>query len=189
METINDRIAICVRESGLTKTDFAEKIKVSQAYVSALCAGKYNPSERIIANICREFEINEKWLKYGEEPKKIELSRKDELERFVKDTLKDDSSFRCKLISVLARMSQEEWELLERKAWELIEETTGAVKLKKVQPAKQQPHTPTIEEQALAEAEKYKNEVLFPQILAEKVAQAGASSEFSEGKNGVGIAT
>gem|GEM_PF-707200 len=157
METINDRIAICVRESGLSKTEFAKKINVSQQYVSALCAGKYNPSDRTIADISREFEINEKWLKYGEEPKKIKQSLKDELERFVKDTLKDDSSFRCKLISVLARMSREEWELLERKAWELIEETTGAIKsdteiIKKthtwggVQSTKQQPYTPTIEE-------------------------------------------
>ena len=33
MQTINDRIAIILRESGMTKTAFAESLRVSQQYI------------------------------------------------------------------------------------------------------------------------------------------------------------
>lgn len=66
METINERILQCVRSSGLTKTEFAKRLKITQAYVSALCSGKKTPSDRTIADICRVFNINEEWLRNGE---------------------------------------------------------------------------------------------------------------------------
>ena len=66
METINDRIAWCVKDSGLTKTAFAEKINVGQSFVSQLCSGVKMPSDRTIADICREFNISEVWLRTGE---------------------------------------------------------------------------------------------------------------------------
>lgn len=66
METINERISWCVKDSRLTKTAFAEKINVTQQYVSNLCLGKKSPSDRTIADICREFNISEVWLRTGE---------------------------------------------------------------------------------------------------------------------------
>ncbi len=66
METINDRIAWCVKDSGLTKTAFSERLNVSQAFISQLCSGSKMPSDRTIADICREFNISEVWLRTGE---------------------------------------------------------------------------------------------------------------------------
>ena len=66
METINDRIAWCVKDSNLTKTAFAEKINVSQSFISRLVSGEKVPSDRTIADICREFNISEVWLRTGE---------------------------------------------------------------------------------------------------------------------------
>ena len=66
METINDRIAWCVKDSNLTKTAFAEKINVSQSFISRLVSGEKVPSDRTIADICREFNISELWLRTGE---------------------------------------------------------------------------------------------------------------------------
>ena len=53
MEAINDRIAWCVKDSKLTKTAFAEKINVSQSFISRLVSGEKVPSDRTIADICR----------------------------------------------------------------------------------------------------------------------------------------
>ena len=78
MGTIAERIAQCVNESGLTKTAFAEKIKVTQQYVSNLCLGKKIPSDRTIADICREFDVNENWLRTGEGPPYVGRSRDEE---------------------------------------------------------------------------------------------------------------
>lgn len=66
MENINDRIAWCVKDSKLTKTAFAEKINVSQSFISRLVSGEKVPSDRTIADICREFNVSELWLRTGE---------------------------------------------------------------------------------------------------------------------------
>ena len=66
VEAINDRIAWCVKDSKLTKTAFAEKINVSQSFISRLVSGEKVPSDRTIADICREFNISEVWLRTGE---------------------------------------------------------------------------------------------------------------------------
>lgn len=81
METINDRIAWCVKDSKLTKTAFAERINVSQQFVSNLCLGKTNPSDRTIADICREFNISEVWLRTGEGEPHIQRDQDEEFER------------------------------------------------------------------------------------------------------------
>lgn len=81
MDTINDRIAWYVKDSKLTKTAFAERIKVSQQFVSSLCLGQTNPSDRTIADICREFNISEEWLRTGNGEPHI---RRDEDEEFIK---------------------------------------------------------------------------------------------------------
>jgi transcriptional regulator with XRE-family HTH domain len=80
VEAINDRIAWCVKDSKLTKTAFAEKINVSQSFISRLVSGEKVPSDRTIADICREFNISELWLRTGEgEPH----TQKDEDEEFL----------------------------------------------------------------------------------------------------------
>lgn len=80
MEAINDRIAWCVKDSELTKTAFAEKINVSQSFISRLVSGEKVPSDRTIADICREFNISELWLRTGEGEPHIQ---KDEDEEFL----------------------------------------------------------------------------------------------------------
>ena len=66
MNTINERIARVVSESKLSKTAFAGKINVSQQYISKLCRCGV-PSDRTITDICREFNVNETWLRTGKD--------------------------------------------------------------------------------------------------------------------------
>lgn len=65
MDSISERIAWCVEDSKLTKTAFGERINVTQQHISNLCLGKKLPSDRTIADICREFSISEVWLRTG----------------------------------------------------------------------------------------------------------------------------
>ena len=58
METINDRISWCISDSGLTKTAFAEKLNVSQPFISKLASGASIPSDRTIADICSKSADN-----------------------------------------------------------------------------------------------------------------------------------
>lgn len=80
MDTINERIAWCIKDAGIKKAKFARRLNLSQPFVSELCSGKNNPSDRTIADICREFNISELWLRTGEGEPHIQ---KDEDEEFL----------------------------------------------------------------------------------------------------------
>ena len=123
MNSISDRISWCVKESGLTKTAFADKINVTQQYVSNLCLGKKIPSDRTIADICREYDVNEDWLRTGRGDPYIQLSRDEELAHFFGEVMKgEDPDFRRRLLSVMSRLTTDEWALLEQMAWKLVDE-------------------------------------------------------------------
>ena len=81
MKTINERISACIEDSGLTKTAFADKINVSQSFVSRLASGDKIPSDRTIADICEKFDISEKWLRTGEGPMHIEIDKDEQFDK------------------------------------------------------------------------------------------------------------
>ena len=122
MSSLNNRISRLIESLGIKKTTFAEKLNVSQAFVSQLCSGVSQPSDRTIADICREFNVNEDWLRTGEGEMFLRRSRNEELAAFMGDLLRDAPDFRHRLITVLSRLSTEEWALLEQMADKLIAE-------------------------------------------------------------------
>lgn len=126
MQTMADRISWIIQDSGLTKTAFAEKINVSQPFVSQLTAGTSVPSDRTIADICREFKISEAWLRTGDGDPKPILSRDEELAAFFGDVLADQSDFKRRLLTVLSKLDVEEWALIERMANKLAQEELAA---------------------------------------------------------------
>jgi len=55
-----------------------------------------------------------------------EMSREDELSVFFGDVLRDDDSFRQRLISMLARLDTSDWEELEHMARKMLQDKTAA---------------------------------------------------------------
>ena len=117
---MKDRIASIVKESGLTKAKFAEKINVSAAFVTMMCSGASSPSDRTIADICREFRINETWLRTGEGPMRVEINQHDRLERFFDDVLTGAPDARSDLLAAMAKLPPEFWEMLANCAREIV---------------------------------------------------------------------
>lgn len=100
MVNISDRISQVVKESGLTKTAFAKRINISQPYLSQLCGGGYTPSDRTIADICREFHVRREWLETGEGP--MRLPEPDEDLDYINILMKDcDSPFKDLIRAIL----------------------------------------------------------------------------------------
>lgn len=123
METMADRISKVIRDKEKTKTAFSDRINVSQAFVSQMCSGLKVPSDRTIADICREFDVNEDWLRTGQGDPYIQLSRDEELAQFFGEVMKgEDPDFRRRLLSVMSRLTTDEWALLEQMAWKLVDE-------------------------------------------------------------------
>lgn len=53
------------KELELTQRAFAEKIGAKQNTIATYEMGRNNPSDPIIRSICREFGVNEEWLRHG----------------------------------------------------------------------------------------------------------------------------
>ena len=121
MNAMNERIEICIKDSGLNKTAFAKKLGVTQPFISKLCSGVSQPSDRTISDICREFRINETWLRTGEGEMHLPVNRDQAITDFMADILKGSPDFRTKLVGVMARLSVEEWDMLEHRARELAD--------------------------------------------------------------------
>lgn len=73
------RINKIITDSGLTKTDFGKRINLSQGMVSRISTGTAIPSDRTLADICREFCVNRFWLETGDGEPYVKLSRSEEL--------------------------------------------------------------------------------------------------------------
>lgn len=123
MSDINTRIAAVIQASGLTKTAFAERLNVSQSFISRLAIGASVPSDRTIVDICREFGVNERWLRTGEGEMLMHLSREEEIMRFAATVIRDPSSeFQRQALAVLAKLTPEQWRLMEEMARKLLQE-------------------------------------------------------------------
>lgn len=115
METINQRIDFLIRDIGITKTKFAEKLHVSSQFVSSLCSGAKQPSDRTIADIAREFGVSLAWLQCGEGEMYVKRSANEELGLLVANIMSDaDDSFRKRFVTLLMALPPEDWGKIER---------------------------------------------------------------------------
>lgn len=112
MEDLGQRINRIIRELGIKKIEFAERINVSQAFVSQLTKGVSQPSDRTILDICREFNVNEEWLRTGQGEMFRPKSRNEELSEFFLNAVEEGPSIKTALLAVMARLSEDQWALL-----------------------------------------------------------------------------
>lgn len=119
---MNERIKKLRKALGLTQQKFADEIGVKQNTVAQYEIGRNPPTDTVISLICLEFRVNEEWLRTGEGEMFIQLSRDEELAAFFGDLLAGEPDFKQRLMSVLARLSEDEWALLEKMAESLASE-------------------------------------------------------------------
>ena len=64
-DILKDRIKKVRKYCNLTQTDFGTKIGVKGNTVTGYETGLRTPSDAVILSICREFNVNEDWLRNG----------------------------------------------------------------------------------------------------------------------------
>ncbi len=112
MSTINERLGKVVSASGLSKTAFAKRINVTQQYVSKMVV-EGMPSDRTISDICREFGVDEVWLRHGEGEMLRPRSRKDAISAYMGQLLGNQrSEFEEDIIEFMANTRPEFWDML-----------------------------------------------------------------------------
>ena len=119
---LNERIKEVRLSLGLSQDEFGRRLGVTRGAITNIELNKVTPKPLFVNLICREFHVNEVWLRTGEGDMFTPQTRETELSDFLADMLNEAPDFRHRLISVLSRLSTDEWELLERMAQKLVEE-------------------------------------------------------------------
>lgn len=111
---MKERIKQIRKEERLTQIEFGERIGVKGNTITNYETGLRNPTDAVIKAICREFNVNETWLRTGDGDMFIQLTRDEQIEQFVGELLKDeDDSFKRRIISGLAALDAAGWQVLE----------------------------------------------------------------------------
>lgn len=113
--SINERIKEVRTHVGLTQQEFADKIKVKRNTVATYEMGRSNPSDSALSLICKEFDVNEGWLRNGIGEMFIKKTKDEQIASFLGDIEKtDDNDFKRRLVSALAQLDDVGWDEMEK---------------------------------------------------------------------------
>ena len=111
---MKDRIKKIRKELDLTQQKFADRIGVKQNTVAQYEMGRNIPIDTVIALICREFNVNEEWLRTGQGEPFIQKTKNQIITDFAGDLINEPESFKTRLIEGLAKLDPSDWEDIER---------------------------------------------------------------------------
>lgn len=114
METVGERIKSVRNMLNLTQQAFSERLGLKRNTIGSYEINAGVPSDRTISDICREFGVNEVWIRTGEGEPFQEETRQEQIMRFATQTVKGSDEFRKAFVSMLAKMDADDWENLEK---------------------------------------------------------------------------
>ena len=110
---MHERIKKLRKILDLTQQEFADRIGIKRNTIANYETGRNEPVDSVIALICREFNVNEDWLRDGTGEMFIVQTRDEQIAAFIGGIqMNEEDSFKRRLISVLANLKEEQWELL-----------------------------------------------------------------------------
>lgn len=119
---MNDRIKAIRAALKLTQAEFGKRLGLSQNYIWMIERGDRTPSDRTLMDLCREFSVNEVWLREGVGPMFVERSRRDDLFDYARRILGGDlSDTEAAVLAVMAETTPEEWELFAAKVRAIVD--------------------------------------------------------------------
>lgn len=113
-QKLNERLKKLRKTLDLTQQEFADRIGSKRNTIAKYETDTNVPSAAVISLICREFNVNENWLRTGEGDMFMEMSRDEQIEKFIGDLLHgEEDSFKRRLISGLTALDENGWKVLE----------------------------------------------------------------------------
>lgn len=133
---MNERIKELRKSLGLTQEQFAKRLGIKRGAVANYEIGRNNPIDAVVSLICREFNVNESWLRTGEGEMFVQNARIEEVTALIDEFLATESeNFRRRFAAALSRLDVDAWEAIEEFSRALVEEQAS----KEEPPAPAQP--------------------------------------------------
>lgn len=127
---MNTRIKELRKAKKLSQEKFGERLGMSRDQINNVENGRAAVTEFLIKAICREFKVNEIWLRTGDgEPFDNDVSREVEMTELFAELMSDrPEAFRTRLVTTLLRFRPDgpEWAILE-KIYENIKKEADAM--------------------------------------------------------------
>lgn len=109
---MKERIKKIRKSNKLTQQEFADILGIKQNTVASYEMGRIGISDAVINSICREFSINEDWLRYG--TGEMYIPTADKLESYLGMISKGDDDFIKDIIEVYMELDQTSKEALKQ---------------------------------------------------------------------------
>ena len=112
---MNERLKKLRKNLDLKQQEFANKIGIARGNIGAYEVGKNAPSDAVISLICKQFNVDENWLRTGEGEMFIKQTRDEQIASFI-GTIQsnEDDSFKKRFVSMLSALDESDWEVLEK---------------------------------------------------------------------------
>lgn len=120
---IGERIEILRKDLSMSRRVFGERLGVSESVIVNIEYDRLKRPEQkesLYKLICKEFNVNEEWLRTGNGEMFVPLTRNQLITDFATDLIMEDNTFKKRLVEALAKLDENEWEVLEKLAESLI---------------------------------------------------------------------
>lgn len=112
---MHERLKTLRKTLDLTQQEFASLIGIKRNTIATYESGRNEPIDAVISLICREFNVNEEWLRTGNGEMFIQIDKDDELMMWAGRLLLNESdSFKRRFVGVLSTLTESDWETLKK---------------------------------------------------------------------------
>ena len=122
---IGERIEILRKDLSMSRRVFGERLGVSESVIVNIEYDRLkrpDQKESLYKLICKEFNVNEEWLRTGNGEMFIQLTRDQLITDFAADLIMENDTFKKRLVEALAKLDESEWAVLEKIAKELAKD-------------------------------------------------------------------
>lgn len=122
---MNARIKAVRKELGLSQDEFGRRLGLTRGAITNIEYNKTEPKPLFISLLCKEFNVNETWLRTGEgDMFKLDADENALMEWAGSVLGGEDDDFRRRFLKMLSRLNREQWAAIEDMANMLAESET-----------------------------------------------------------------
>lgn len=111
--TKGERVKEIRKALGLTLEKFGQPLGVKKTAISQIEKGRNGLTEQMTKGSCREFNVNEDWLRNGTGEMFIQLDEDEQISSFFHNLLQEEKgSFKRQFVTALSHLDNNGWNLL-----------------------------------------------------------------------------